>query len=343
MTTDPGQVSAAATLLPAGLPLLRLALSYTLDRATRLPVAKGSMVRGGFGHALQRIGCSEDCWKKAAACATASCVYHQLCEPRRAPGSGPLADQTTLPRPYVFQLPDDPRQQFARGDTLAVGLTLIGSATIQLPQVVLALIALGRPEDSPEDRALKRLGIGEDHAPATLARAAALDLDGNGTAIVSQGIVLQGAMLPQMTTDDLVRRAATLPPTLRLVCETPLRLKEDSKILGRFSVTALTRALLFRLTSMAAAFCSTPWWPDHQHLVALATQVRVADDRTRWVERARISNRTGDPQTVELSGLVGSVLLQDVPPALRALLLTGSFVHAGKGTTAGNGQFRLKY
>jgi hypothetical protein len=44
---------------------------------------------------------------------------------------------------------------------------------------------------------------------------------------------------------------------------------------------------------------------------------------------------------MQLGGLLGSVVLRDVPPALRTLLLIGSVIHVGKACVFGHGGYTL--
>ena len=213
------------TPLPVGLALLRLTLLLALDRAAQLPVAKGALIRGGFGHAFQRVVCAEPCWGNAASCPNrTSCAYHLVFEPTRAADSaGPLADQHDLPRPFAIQLPDDPRTQFAAGDTLRFGLTLVGTGTAHLTQFVLAAAQLGA------------LGLGQERAPATLTHVAARDpWSAAETPIYQRGTVLRGTTLPQITTDDLAARMISLPMHARLTDDELADIADTVERLVRF-------------------------------------------------------------------------------------------------------------
>jgi hypothetical protein len=44
---------------------------------------------------------------------------------------------------------------------------------------------------------------------------------------------------------------------------------------------------------------------------------------------------------MQLGGLLGSVVLRDVSPAVRALLLIGSVIHVGKACVFGHGGYTI--
>ncbi len=313
------------------LPIVRARITYRLLTATTLPPYKGALLRGGFGYAFQRSVCPRACWNRSEHCTlTALCPFRQIFEPPRPAQIAGLREAQDVPRGFVLEPPLDGKRQYAAGDSLEFYLVLFGRASAHLPHFIYGFEQLGRE------------GLGRDHAPARLERVEVLRpwqptgvtayLDGRASA--------DTRVLPTLDGAQIVAHATKLPADLRLTLPTPLRVKARGAFISRVELPALVQAACWRLTALAA-FYDAPWDTDYRPIVAEAHMVRVEQAAIRWVDWERTSTRTAQPRQMTLGGLIGSVVLREVPLAVRAVLLAGTLIHIGKASVFGHGKSEL--
>lgn len=318
--------------LPEGLALLHMRISMRLLVDTILPGYKGPMLRGGFGYAFQRAACPPSCWKLEQGCDLAQlCPFRWIFATPRPPGIEQLHDLQDIPRPFVLDPPTDDRRQYVAGDPLEFGLTLIGRAIDYLPYFLHSFEQLGH------------MGLGRMHAPARLERVEALrPWSATGIVVYQDGRALtDSTRLPYYDNARIVAQATQLPADLRLTLRTPLRLKARGDILRQLELPALIQAICWRLHSLSIFHGSGPWEIEYRSLMHMAESLQIEQVRLHWIDRMRTSTR-GAQETMPQGGLLGSVVLRDVPVQLRALLLSGGIVHVGKACTFGHGGMSLE-
>jgi hypothetical protein len=303
-----------------------------LENAT-LPAFKGALLRGGFGHAFQRAACPQTCWGHAEHCAMSTlCPYRWVFETPHPPDVPHLHNLRDVPRPFVIEPPLDGRTRYAAGDALEFALILIGRGTEYLPYFLFGFEHLGR------------LGLGKHRARARLERVEALrPWQPVGQVIYQDERVLSSA--EQVSTLDstaLEQRAATLPADLRLVLRTPMRVKTQGAFLQRIDLSALVQTICWRLNALSVFHGAGPWAVDYRPLVEHARHVALEQEQVRWQDWSRTSTRGGSAQKMTLGGLLGSVVLRDVPAELRTVLLAGSLVHVGKACVFGHGGYAVE-
>lgn len=319
------------TQLPIWLPFLRLRLTLRLLEDAPLPAAKGALLRGGFGYAFQRTCCPQSCWERSEQCAMASlCAFRWVFATPRPPDVAEFHDLQDIPRPFVIEPPVDGRTNYHAGETLEFGLTLIGRGIEHLPYFLFGFEELGR------------MGLGRRWAKARLERVVALPAWApDGQVIYQDGHAVVGPQLPLLDAHTLQQHAGTLPSTLRITMHTPLRLKANNAFLQRFNFPAIVRAIGWRLTVLARFYGQQPWNYDYRPWIEQAQQVTITEERTYWDDLLRTSTRGGLPRTMPHGGIVGNVLLRDVPVPLREALVVGSIIHVGKSCTFGHGGYWL--
>lgn len=318
-------------LYPNGLPLLRLRLTYRMQQSGALPAFKGSMFRGGFGYAFQRTTCPERCWGNTRICQEQLlCPYQAVFESPRPPQAEHFHDLQDIPRPFVIDLPHDPRTLIEAGDSLEFGLTLIGNGISYLAYFLYSFARLGE------------IGLGGQRLQAILERVVALAAgEVQGESIYEQGI-FQAAhgQYPLIQDADILAQAERLPSRLNMGIRVPLRLKSGGKMLAQLDLPALIRAIIWRLSVLDAFHGAGSWPVDYQSLSDMAHLVEL-QQQTRWEELERISDHRGPRERISLGGIVGQIQLNDVPAQLRAILLAGQLIHVGKSCVFGTGTYRL--
>lgn len=319
--------------LPPGLAIQHARVTTRLLVDTQLPEYKGAMLRGGFGYAFQRISCPPRCWKLEHGCELAQlCPFRWIFATPRPPGIEQLHDLQDIPRPFVIMPPTNGRSNYAAGEALEFGLTLIGRAIDYLPFFLQSFEELGK------------MGLGRMHAPARLERVEVLQpWQPTGVVVYQDGRVLNTPeALPVYDHARVVARAMQLPADLRLNLRTPLRLKARGDILRQLDLPALMQAICWRLHTLSIFHGDGPWELNHRALAAEATAIRIEQPQLRWLDLRRTSTRGPQPETMPQGGLLGSAMLRDVPPQLRAILLSGGLVHVGKACTFGHGAINVE-
>lgn len=319
--------------LPPGLAVQRARVSMRLLADTTLPEYKGAMLRGGFGYAFQRISCPPRCWKLDQGCELAQlCPFRWIFATPRPAGIQQLHDLQDIPRPFVIMPPTDGRSSYAAGEALEFGLTLIGRAIDYLPFFLQSFEELGK------------LGLGRFQTPARLERVEALEpWSATGIVVYQDGRVQNTTTaLPVYDNASIVGRAMQLPADLRLTLRTPLRLKARGDILRHLDMPALVQAICWRLNTLSIFHGTGPWELNHRELAAAARSIAIEQPQLGWLDLRRSSTRGPQPETMPQGGLLGSVVLRDVPAQLRAILLSGGLVHVGKACTFGHGGISIE-
>ena len=155
----------------------------------------------------------------------------------------------------------------------------------------------------------------------------AIDYQGGMTEIVRDG----GDTMPVLSAAETV--ALETPSfigcrTLLLRLLTPLRISSAGREISRFDPSAFIRAMLRRISSLAAYYGS-PAEPDFiRHLAAESAEVVCR-------LRASVEPATGRRGVTGLYELKGN--LQEIAP----YLMLGSMLHLGKGASYGMGSFEV--
>ena len=295
----------------------------------------GSAIRGAIANALWGRFCANQAAPTCAACPlVAACPVAALVAPMREDGQ-PGSDQR--PRPYVVEPPLGGARTYAPGEHLTFGLGVFGSAATLFPYLVMAARELER---DGLGRKLPDLGWRRGQI-----RLAAIDavhpLSGARQRLYADGTPQVHAPALPVTTAAVAAHAAGLPTDrLTFHFHTPLRIIEQDRLLQRFALRPLLQRLLRRLDELARAYGDGPLRLDFGRLLAIAEEVRVTDDQTRWVDVTSVSAR--HRRRTPIGGLVGqATVVGDLAP-LRELLVWGQLVHVGRNAVKGSGWYTAR-
>ena len=127
-----------------------LSFSYSCFRVefcavepVRLPLYKGSTLRGAFGHSFRAVACSnrhlgcQDCGQKY------ECAYSYVFETPPPPTAKILKKYPHAPHPFIIDPPLDRKDDFLAGDNISYHLILIGEAIKYLPVFILTFERMG--------------------------------------------------------------------------------------------------------------------------------------------------------------------------------------------------------
>lgn len=313
--------------------LNRFRFSLEMLEQARLPVYKGTTLRGGFGFTFRKLVCYQPHVPRCNACLLRfSCPYPQLFETFVPPDAEVLRNLTRAPIPLIIEPPLERRQTYAAGDPLTFHVTLIGDAVRYLSYVAVAFQELGHK------------GLGKDHGRYRLTRIEAVQPFTGESALVhdsSAPAIIRASHLPVRYTDCVEEAERLTDEAVGMQFLTPTRLKNDGQYMRGevLPFDVVWRTLMRRVSSLAYFHCGSRWEADYQRLAAAAREVETRASAMRWVTFRRYSTR--QEQLVPLSGLVGKAWYRgELRPFLPVLVL-GELVHVGKATVFGNGRYRL--
>jgi hypothetical protein len=278
-----------------------------------------------------------------------------------------------VPRPFALRPPLDGPRHVGPGETFGFGITLVGEQALTLlPYLVLGLRRMG-------ELGIGRVGTtaapSSDHRAPRGAAGDASDRGRGFTSATERGatsgpnrrgrfaVETLAALNPFTGARQVVMRAGealvTLPDapvtaaqveswcaargaverlTLRL--RTPLRLVVDGQLVdeGRLTFAVLLRRICRRLTDLARAYGGVEGI-DFRALLERAGAVRVAEDRTTWLDLESKSARQG--RALPIGGLIGSITFAGELTPFLPLLVWAELVGVGKDVTKGNGVIEL--
>ncbi len=314
--TDKGNL----TLVPM-LPLARYRLRFKPSGQVRLPEYTGSAWRGALGHALKKTVCVTHLNACPPCLLYRSCPYPYIFETPPPLAAQKMRKYTAAPHPFVLEPPRAPEN-----DLHQVGLTLIGRGNAYLPYLVYALQCAGEQ------------GLGKGRAPMMLMDVWQAEPAEAGTwvPIYEPG----GTLKPRPPGVPSVPAA---PSAIRLRFETPVRLQRDGRLVTpeTFRFSDLFGPLLRRISMLTYFHTDTPLETDFAGLMEQARQVELAAVKLAWKDWTRYSSR--QKTELQMGGLIGEIVIElDEGSPFWPYLWLGQWVHVGKGTSMGLGQYTIQ-
>jgi hypothetical protein len=112
-----------------------------LEKAV-VPPYEGSMIRGAFGRAFKESCCPFP--HEGAGCPLGErCPYGYVFETSPPEDARDFAGNQEVPRPYVFEPPEDTKMEYAPGEEMRFGFTVVGRAVDYMPYFVYAFSKMG--------------------------------------------------------------------------------------------------------------------------------------------------------------------------------------------------------
>lgn len=301
------------------LPVTRLYFTASVSRDFSFPDYAGSLLRGAFGHALLSLALLPHTDNRPCALKD-SCPYCQLFAALPIQSNG-LKGIRNRPAPYVIE-PPIIKHPLTKGESFRFGLVLIGQAHDYLEVIVLAFA-----------RALAR-GLGAGRTPCALTSVTQED----GATIWQAGRRAMAELTPMTL--------AQVPGTTRaqLIFTSPLRLQSQGSPIKRHELDA--RRLLITLARRCQLLADI-----HQNgqatqlnfdeLVSTAASIRLSSELLQWFDWERYSSR--QRRSMKLGGLIGTLTLEGDLSPFTDILHLGQWLHVGKETTFGLGQYTLNW
>lgn len=292
-------------MLPTPFPVHRIRIDCVATQRIDWPHFAGSMLRGAFGHALRRTSCVTGASSCNSCPVRVNCPYSIVFEPLPPALSSAIthAANTAAPPAYVIEPPPLGARAMTSGETLSFHIVLIGPALKHQVIVLHALsAALGTLTDMP------------------------------------------GAL--QMKTHNVIDaptgNASNIGDEATLSFSTPLRIQRDGNPI-RSGDQLTARDVLMSAVKRVATICETQLGESTTHIPFRAlTDAAAMVEMTHtlvWHELARHSSR--QQQRIPLGGLIGSVQLRGELAPFAPYLHLGQWLHIGKETAFGLGQYRV--
>jgi hypothetical protein len=287
-----------------------------------LPPYKGALLRGALDNTFRRLVCPLPRGDCPNCSLYGKCLYISLLHPSPPKDFPDASKFISGPPAYVLKPSADNRQAYHPQDTLDFELTLIGRALDALPYFIFAFDQIGHR------------GLGKERGRYKLYQ---VNLQRNGQSrVLYDGIDQTLRSLPPAEPDNVFRPSSENVLTLDL--QTPLRIKQNGKLVTRLDFATLFKSLAQRIYLLSAFYGkNSPF--DISDLQAQAMMIETVKDETYWYDWPRYSTR--QRQRMKLGGLRGKILFGgDLTPFIPWLLL-GKKVHVGQGTTFGLGGYSV--
>ena len=302
--------------LPPRLPIARYRLTFLLTHDLRLPSNAASTLRGVFGHALLAAACT---CPKPESPHRASCPYAQIFEPSPC-GILPANVRQSPPPPYLIETPPVAPTHFPAGADYQFDLVLFGQARHSLPLIAAAF-----------SQAFAK-GVGTGNAgKGRLVQVAVQQEDGSFLTVGGNGS-------PIMLHENSITLPEYYPEHALIQLVTPLQIRQKGKVLRE---TELTQEIFLRQLMRRYLTLARLHWHHDTDSAALSAQISGSSlqPQLSWHECNRFSNR--QKQKTPLGGVVGTWELTHLSPAFSQMLYIGQWLHLGKETVFGNGQYRM--
>jgi hypothetical protein len=297
-----------------------------------LPTFAGSMFRGMFGMALQRVVCVTRTYDCPPCPLKERCVYPYVFESPPPRDTEIMRKYPATPHPFVLEPPPPGAVTIAAGDPLPVGVVLFGRALQYLPYVIFAFERLGQ------------IGLGRGRVQCKI-QSVDTSVDGASYLLYSpEERVLRGGDLFDTSIrlclgfSEPEKNAKEERITLEFL--TPVRLVHEERLVSRLEFHMVVRALLRRIAHVSYFHCGgDPSTVAFRHWIEQARAVRTVEHKLSWFDWERYSSR--QQTTMTLGGLMGCVSFDGKIGPFLPLLRAGEVTHVGKGTSFGLGQYRI--
>lgn len=292
-----------------------------------VPPYEGSMIRGAFGRAFKESCCPFP--HDGTGCPLGDkCPYGYVFETSPPEDAREFAKNREVPRPYVFEPPEETKMEYAPGEEMRFGFTVVGRAVEYMPYFIYAFSKMGDE------------GIGRLRARYELERVVAKNPLSGTREEVFDGDTVRNSRLPA-DWEDAERAACGLDAEqTRLEFLTPTFVKFGGEVSPEAPpFAALVQALLIRIPMLSAVHCGEVWREDFKEMVARAAEVETVRDETTWVSFRRYSSFK--KRTELLEGVVGRVEYEGPVEEFLPLLWIGQLTHVGKRSVFGLGRYRM--
>jgi len=285
-----------------------------------LPSFKGSTFRGGFGYTLKKICCATKNKSCDECIIKSKCVYSILFEAKINNEGYKVLGFVEPPRPFVLEIPNDNKNFYNIGDTLELYILIFGNSIQFFPYIVLTFHELGK------------IGIGSTKAKYDLVSVETID----GKPIYnsqSQMFYNNGSTI-KLSFDDVKEINQ-----IKINFLTPTRIKTNGKYTKDITFKTLIKTILRRLMGLFLFYADKKLECNFNEILNESEKINLISSNLKWVEFERFSTR--QKTKMKLGGVVGEVVYEGKITKFYPLLKIGEYIHIGKNTTFGFGEYEI--
>lgn len=313
----------AVSTMP-GAPFLVEVLRFQLRMRTLtvLPPYKGAVLRGALDNAFRRLACPLPRSHCDQCDLHEQCIYMAMFHPAPPKDFPDAGKYKNGPPPYVLKPSADNRQVYHPQDSLEFDLTLIGRALHALPYFIFAFDQIGRR------------GLGLERGLFQLHQVG-LHRNGNKHLLYDHTDQTLRPIPPVWSKQPQKTSPAT---TITLNLHTPVRVKQDGKLVTRLDFPVFFNSLTQRI-SLLSTFYGQGLPPELQALQIKACHITTVEDETFWYDWPRYSTR--QRELMKFGGLRGKITFEGDLTPYTPWLKIGELVHVGQTTTFGLGGYAI--
>ncbi len=313
--------------------IARFEFKIVVQNNLYLPEYKGSTLRGGFGHVLKRIVCiTKD--KECKNCLLKEkCAYSYIFETPPPKATTRLRKYPFAPHPFAIEPPLEKKEEYKKGEELSFNLILIGKAIDYLPYFVFVFDKLGE------------FGLGKGKGKYWLKEVRCLKGNSdNGHLIYTGEDKLFRDSHTLISGEDVLEECKKYYDKRKITLNfiTPARLKFEERLIKDLKFHILIRNLLRRTSLLSYFHCGKEFKVDFKDLIEKAKRVKIEDSSLSWYDWQRYSSRQNTRML--FGGFMGRITFSFdgiSPEHFLPLVLLGSYIHVGKGTSFGLGKYEI--
>jgi len=300
----------------------------SLETSASLPPYKGSTFRGVFGRALKKVVCALKRQECANCLLKQRCVYALVFETSEALKVPEGSRIVSPPHPFIIEPPLTTETEFSKGTSFDFNLLLFGELNNNLPYFIYAFDQMGK------------IGIGKK-------------IDGKRGRFILKEVrhkeqIVYSDADKKLNAIDYLRRLSISAATdysesvfrLKLILETPLRLKFENRLKADLPFHVFARAMLRRTSSLLNCYGDGEPPLDYRGLVNRAEAIQIIDTNLKWFDWKRYSYR--QDKSMIMGGLIGSVTYEGNIGEYLPLIEFCSKTHLGKQTSFGLGKIKAE-
>lgn len=303
------------------IPYVKLHFELELLEDAFLPVNKTSALRGGMGQMLLRSSCVVEPAADYKDRRCSDCRFRQECIVQRIMYS-PFKIRPSFVTEgesigFVIDC-EDFQREYSAGDMLRFDMTLFGSVIVYFYQILQAFYMLGQE------------GLGNIRCRYRIRR-----VTSTGRQVLVDGNDIDMRRYQIRTLAEYVDyRMRDGVQECRMKFHTPACIKFMNHQIMEFQPEAVLKALCRRIYMMDCyAGIEAPLYDPSDCLPLMTGQ------SARFISTARYSGR--HDEKIPLSGIKGTMDLENIEDDLYALLLAGEITHIGKNTKFGFGRYTM--
>lgn len=307
---------------------LRLSILTETKDHLQLPEYQGGALRGSFGYALKRAVCTFKNQECGECMLKDKCVYSYAFKTPLPEDAEVLRLYPYAPHPFTINpMTNSAEGKHHPGSQLQFGMTLIGRAIEFLPYFVYGFIQMGQA------------GLGRGRGRFDVKQITVLDAEGEKaeTIFKNEKLASPETILTMRHVEKMVEKYGQ--ENIIVKFKTPFRVKYRGRLYDIPEFHILIRNLLRRISNLLYFHCNQLIELPFKEIIQRAELIEMTKNNTRWFDWTRYSGH--QKKRMQMGGIVGQASFKGDLAEFLPLLVMGTWVNLGKGTSFGLGSYTL--